>query len=1506
MFKQTHKFFLVVACLFSIQIQCQNISVSSQTACLPTTTNFSASPSGATYNWDFGNGQGSNLQNPSVAYTSAQVYNVSCTITIGGTPTVKTLTVLAAAKPTVNFNMNQPASGCAVKTVTFTDQSTGGGGSPIVGWVWTYGDGSPFGVTANPVHAYSTMGSYTVTLKVTDANGCDNTTSIGTINVSNPPTAVINPANLGACSAPYTASFSSTGSTSGSPTGGGLTYSWNFPGGSPASSGAANPGNVTYNTTGSYNVTLTVTDNNNCSTTTVKNFAVNQPSITALIPSTICVNSNYTINANTNQSLVNWTFGNSTFTTTTANSTTVMNNYTAPGIYTVIASTIPAPGTTCSASQTKTVYVQQVVANFTATPPSFTCSPTFTAAYVNQSSSNAVSFTWTATNYNGGSVSTSTLTNPTFTLVQGSLNPYTIYQTFSSNVSLIAQSAFGCVSTMTMHIFDSIRRPTAWFNKDKKEGCAPLIVKFRDSSFTSATYPITSYTWNNGANPATIISGTAPPIPNQTFTYNTAGTYTPYLIVQTATGCIDTSFIDTVHVANPPNVNIAFSPSVACWNTPIQTTLSATPATTPAIQHWHVDSDNGFFSGCVNDPNPQWNFTHTGVHTFTVSGYLYSCKGTNTSTASVTIKGPIAQARFETNCTNRKSVNFYHHLQDAQGATLNFGDNSSVSLVGTPGGIATGNTAHTYSASGDYTAVLTATNAATGCAPYTYTMLVKVRDAIASFTMPAVACASVAQTFDATSSQDVLVGCQRGYVWYIDNNPPQDTTLPNYSYTFYTPGTHTVMLMVKDENSCADTTKKTFRVSSASPNFSFSANPICLSTGTVNIFNTTPQTPDPIIGYSWSFGDGTSSSSAASVINHAYTSAASPSQIYTVVLTATNSFGCSDSKTLTLTVSNPVSYITSSPGAPCLGTPVNFTGPSGAGNTYTFSFGASATSTLATSTNTAVFNYPSAGQYTAFITLKDANGCISSNSVALTVYSMTPADFTFSSPNATGTNNICSGSPVVYTCTTQSAFPLNYSWSNATINSSVVTGFIPSTTANSVVVTVTVSTNPIGCTSVVSKTINVYKASADLQLDKTTICLGNSINFNVKDSSTVYAWTWFFGDGDTLKAFTGAPPPTVVHTYTNYPQLGNGSTTVTLVYYSPQYACKYFVQQPITIIKLNPTFNRNNEIAKKDSVHCLNIPDLFTNSTPGSSGFVFSWNFGDGGTSSVQNPTYTYPLPGIYQVTLNVTDPVNNCVGYTVKNMTINAIPSVSILAPDSVCKGSQITLTGNGSPNIVSYTWSPASAVTSLSTSITTSTVSSNPATYSLGVTDANGCTNNTVTNIYVQQPSILSNWDTTVIIGQIIPLNGYAGSNFNYTWTPTTDLNCNACPYPTSTSTVDITYSLTAEDGLGCFKTTTTFSIHVDPRATVDVPTAFTPNGDGTNDFIFPDGWGIKKVNYFRVFNRWGQLLFETNQIKVGWDGTYNGIPQNMETYIYQVSVDTYVDKDALLKTGTFKLIR
>jgi gliding motility-associated-like protein len=119
-------------------------------------------------------------------------------------------------------------------------------------------------------------------------------------------------------------------------------------------------------------------------------------------------------------------------------------------------------------------------------------------------------------------------------------------------------------------------------------------------------------------------------------------------------------------------------------------------------------------------------------------------------------------------------------------------------------------------------------------------------------------------------------------------------------------------------------------------------------------------------------------------------------------------------------------------------------------------------------------------------------------------------------------------------------------------------------------------------------------------------------------------------------------------------------------------------------------------------------------------------------------------------------------------------------------------------------------------------------------------------------------------------------------------------------------MTYTAVTTDTMGCFSINNTFTIEILPKSSVDVPTAFTPNGDGVNDVIYVDGWGIKKLNFFRIYNRWGQLLFESHDINVGWDGTYQGVPQNMETYVWQVEVETYIDKDPLFKTSTFKLIR
>ncbi len=1497
--KIKHLIFLFLVC--AIYNSFSQIATSQTVACVPATISFTA-PAGATsYTWNFGNGS-SVLQNPSNIYTTPGTTVVTVVTNVG----TFSQTIILHPPPTANFTFIVPTIKCAPQTVSFTNTSTGP--TSFTNCSWSFGDGGQNTSNCNPTYAYTLPGSYSITLQVTDANGCGANIVKGTVNVSAPPTVIIssNPLALSSCTAPFTAAFSGSNSVTGSPLGGGLTYNWSFQGGAPASSTQQTPGNVTFNTPGTYNVTLTVTDNNNCSATAIKPVTVSQPTLQTTIPATVCLNTPFSFSFQTNQPTTFWNFGaapSPTILTTGPGPTTssIFPGYTAPGIYTI---NITAGSFPCTAAQTKTIYVEQVVANFTHTPPSFTCSPTFTASYINLSSSNAVSYTWTT--FNGVGTSTSTLANPTFTFVQGSNNPYTIFNIFPTQVSLIVQSANGCISTATVYSFDTIRRPTAWFNKDKKEGCAPLVVKFRDSSFTHLPlYPITSYTWNNGANPATIITGNIPPpMVNPTFTYSSPGTYTPYLIIQTATGCIDTSFIDTVNVVNPPTVSFSVSPNTVCWNQPVIIT-NTSPTTTPTIQHWHVESDNGFFSGCVNNPNPQWNFTHPGVHTFTMSGYLHSCKGVGTTTQSVLVKGPISKARYETNCNagTRKVVKFYSYLQDAVSATLNYGDGSPVAnIIGNPGGNASSTLIHTYAASGNYTATLISVNGPNGCTPHTYTMLVTVRDIQANFNLTAVGCASVSQTFDGSPSVDELIGCRRGYVWYFDNLPPNDTTAAVVTHTFTTPGTHTVFLMVKDENSCIDTTMHTMRISSASPDFTFSANPICLSSGTVQMVNLTSQVPDPITSYTWDFGDGSPLSNQTAP-SHTYLNATIPSQTFTVTLTATNSQGCTDIKPLVIQVNNPSAALTPNDYFLCAPQTVTFTAPSGYAS-YTFSYGVPSAS-LATTSNTAAYTYTSGGAFTATLNIIDAGGCKSSGVVTLNAETTPTANFTFTNSNSTGGNNVCSGSPVTFISTSSSPYSLTPTWNLNTGSPVIQSNTVVATYTNTGVIPITLTvTTPNGCPAVITKTISIFGVKADLNLDKYTVCLGGAINFNVKDTSTLYSWVWGFGDGDTMKLYAGSSPSSITHSYTSYPQ-PNGQTVVSLVYYSSLHACRFATTHTVQVVKIDGDFNRNNELVLKDFNHCIGLIDQFSNQTPNSGGYVFSWNFGDGGTANTQNPSYTYTNSGVYTVTLNITDPINNCKGLAIKNMTINALPNAKAYAKDTCANTPFVlssTVTANGP---YTYTWSPTTGVNSVNSASTIATATSNT-TYTLNVTDANGCKNSTSHAVNIQQAPLSFQWDTAIVIGQLAYLNNNSGSNFTYTWSPPTNLSCTNCPNPVSNSTVNITYTVTIADNLGCFRIQNTHTVEILPKSSVDVPTAFTPNGDGTNDVIYVDGWGIRKLNYFRVFNRWGQLLFESTDIKVGWDGMFNGIPQNMETYVYQVSAETYIDKEALLTTGTFKLIR
>jgi gliding motility-associated-like protein len=160
----------------------------------------------------------------------------------------------------------------------------------------------------------------------------------------------------------------------------------------------------------------------------------------------------------------------------------------------------------------------------------------------------------------------------------------------------------------------------------------------------------------------------------------------------------------------------------------------------------------------------------------------------------------------------------------------------------------------------------------------------------------------------------------------------------------------------------------------------------------------------------------------------------------------------------------------------------------------------------------------------------------------------------------------------------------------------------------------------------------------------------------------------------------------------------------------------------------------------------------------------------------------------------------------------------------------------------------------------------------------------------IHINVVTVNAGADTTIFYNLPYQLHA-AGipANVSYTWTPATGLNNPFIADPVTTLKTDISYTVTVTDENGCTATDDKF-IKVFGNPEVYVPNAFTPNGDGRNDILKPLGFGIQQVVYFKIYNRYGQLVFQSNTPDAGWDGIFKGKAQPAGTYTYMVKVINY----------------
>lgn len=292
----------------------------------------------------------------------------------------------------------------------------------------------------------------------------------------------------------------------------------------------------------------------------------------------------------------------------------------------------------------------------------------------------------------------------------------------------------------------------------------------------------------------------------------------------------------------------------------------------------------------------------------------------------------------------------------------------------------------------------------------------------------------------------------------------------------------------------------------------------------------------------------------------------------------------------------------------------------------------------------------------------------------------------------------------------------------------------------------------------------------------------------------------------------------------------------------------------------------------------------------GTAPYSYSWNTADT-TQTINNLA-----PGTYNVT--ATD-VTGCSGTAA--VTINEPVQIvlNIGADTILCADQPLILNAGGNYNV--YAWSTGDSTATIAPHLT--------GMYTVSVVDTNGCSATENIHITFQDPEVNLGDDISAFIGSYVYLSAEihpgATSLSSYLWLSDTSINCSTCPVirVMVVDSLPHTYQLIYTDRYGCVDSDAV-TIYALPEGNVYFPSAFTPNGDNINDTYRPFGNNIRDIS-FKIFNRWGEKVFDSHSENIGWDGTFKGAPQSPGIYIYYAVV-TFLDESRKEFKGTISLIR
>lgn len=1361
-----------------------------------------------------------------------QSMNIVLTSTLNGNclPVSDTLEVLFGNKPLADFTYTSPV--CINSLATFTDASIITGDS-IVSWLWTFGTNET-DTGSQSTFSYNVPGNTNISLIVTTSLGCKDTV-VKNLSVLVGPFVSFTTSPNCLQDSVYFTNLSSTA----------VSWLWDF--GNGNTSALENPPAQIYDTIQNYMASLTITDALGCVSSKTDTVFINPSPISNFLIEKICVNQPIQLIENSsvlNDTIISWHWdlGDGTL----SNLQNPLHSYTSTDSVT-IQLVVATNFCTDTFSLRAAPYPSPTFTAF----PEMGCSPMFVQFTTDTLPGNM--YQWS---FGDGQVSSQA--QPDHIFYNNSASD-TIFW-----INLVVATTHGCVDSAInpVIIYPS---PNANFTFSPQNSCSPALISIQNTS-TGAAY----YSWIFSDS----VSLTNVQNPSYTFINTSNQTqYFPILLTAISeNGCSD-SIKKYVPVFANPEFEISLPDDSMCH--PGIASITCTPE---AMNYQWFFGDNSFVSG---GNQVQHIYTNYGTNdiTYTITLIASSYNGCiDTSYKNIVIHpSPVALFNVSPNfgCSPLNAT----ITNQSSGATefiWNFGDNNtdtnSNSIIN-----------HTYynTTSGQisYTVHLTAIslNGCTGTATRSVSLYPVVTSAFSSDTM---GCSPFTANFTNQSQYATMFYWDFGDASFSTNQNPSHTFLNNTS----SETTFNAYLISESPFGCKDTSEIKEITVYPQPQGNLTLN---ATSGCSPFFCSINNFSTGATGYTWNFGDGTFSSDTGNIINHIYFNTSGDIDNYVLSVLLTNDFGCADTLIESITVfpMSEANFEADTTG--CSPLTISFNNLSSNSSSYQWLFGEGNTSTNSNPVHTFYNTGINDSIFTVSLITNSSFGCKDTLSKNIFVHPQPIANIMI--PVTTS----CSPFTVELINNTENVSQFFWNFGDGT--TSTTTDFISShnytnntNTPHTYNISV-ITENTFLCHDTLNQTITIYPGiSVSYSPLDTSGCSPLTVNYQ-NHSQNVITYNWFFADGGV----SGVASPS--HTFIN-PNTYTISYATMLVAKS-NFGCSDTVLGNVTVY---PSPNANFSVSPTFQYY----PDTavtINNLTQGIN-WTYLWDFGDGATSTIAQPiSHSYTGWGEHQILLTVT--LNSCTDTIAQTIVIAATIPVADYDSSYIGCSPLKVIFKNKSIGATWYQWDFGDGGTS--SEINPSYTYFIPGSYTVQLTAGNFTGQNisrkhTITvhekpdAFFRVSPPMVEIPDQYLYCHNL-SFGGesyiwYFGDGFHSTEFEPTHLY-------TQEGNFNITLFVTSEHG--CLDTM------VEPNAATAIstcklifPTAFTPNTAGsnggyyephlpelTNDIFHPVSQNITEY-HLEIFNRWGELIFTSDDLKIGWDGYYRNVLCKPDVFIWKVS--------------------